>query len=318
MSTEPYRIDVHQHVLPPEYVSALARLGITGGGGRPFPAWDVKSTLELMDRHGIVTAITSLSEPGVYFSDRAFARDLARRCNEYAARLVQEYPARFGAFAVLPLPDIDAALRELEYALDTLKLDGVILLSSIEGTYPGDPAFDELFAELNRRRAVVFLHPTVPAINAGLKLNLPPFLFEFALDTTRAAANLLFSGTLARCPAIRFILAHAGGIVPYLAYRIPLYQETLPGALQGVMNYLQQFYYDTALSATPRVLRALQELVDASHILFGSDYPFAPETVTAFSVQGIQNYDGFDEQARRAVERENALALFPRFNALKE
>src|SRR5713101_4306555 len=157
MSTEPYRIDVHQHVLPPEYVSALARLGITGGGGRPFPTWDVKSTLELMDRHGIVTAITSLSEPGVYFGDRAFARDLARRCNEYAARLVQEYP------------------------LDTLKLDGVILLSSIEGTYPGDPAFDELFAELNRRRAVVFLHPTVPAINAGLKLILPPFLFEFAL-----------------------------------------------------------------------------------------------------------------------------------------
>ncbi len=117
MSTEPYRIDVHQHVLPPEYVSALARLGITGGGGRPFPTWDVKSTLELMDRHGIVTAITSLSEPGVYFGDRAFARDLARRCNEYAARLVQEYPVRFGAFAVLPLPDIDAALRELEYAV---------------------------------------------------------------------------------------------------------------------------------------------------------------------------------------------------------
>src|SRR5260370_10191626 len=156
-----------------------------------------------MDRHGIVTSITSVSEPGVYFGDRAFARDLARRCNEYAARLVQEYPVRFGAFAVLPLPDIDAALRELEYALDTLKLDGVILLSSIEGTYPGDPAFDELFAELNRRRAVVFLHPTVPPINARLNLNLPPFLFHFPLTSTPAAANLLFSGTLERCPAIR-------------------------------------------------------------------------------------------------------------------
>ena len=318
MTPEPYRIDVHQHILPPEYGSALADLGITAGGGRPFPAWDVKSTLELMDRHGIATAITSLSEPGVYFGDRAFARDLARRCNEYSARLVQEYPSRFGAFAVLPLPDINAALRELEYALDILKLDGVILLSSVEGIYPGDPVFDELFAELNRRRTVVFLHPTVPAINAGLKLNLPPFLFEFALDTTRAAANLVFGGTLARCPAIRFILAHAGGIIPYLAYRIPLGQATLQGALQGVMNYLKQLYYDTALSATPPILRSLQELVDVSHILFGSDYPFAPEIVTAFSVQGIQNYNGFDEQARRAIERENALALFPRFKALQE
>ncbi len=317
MAAEPYRVDVHQHILPPTYVSALADLGITTAGGRPFPAWDVESMLELMDRHGIATAITSISEPGVYFGDRAFARDLARRCNEYAARLVQEYPARFGAFAVLPLPDIDAALRELEYALDILKLDGVVLLSSVEGTYPGDATFDELFAELNRRGTVVFLHPTVPAINAALKLNLPPFLFEFALDTTRAAANLAFSGTLERYPGIRFILAHAGGFVPYLAYRIPLGQVALPGALQGVINGLKQLYYDTALSATPRVLRSLQELVDASHILFGSDYPFAPEIVTAFSVQAIQNYDGFDEQARRAVERENALALFPRFSALK-
>src|SRR5215470_5742827 len=175
MTAEPYRVDVHQHILPPAYISALADLGITTAGGRPFPAWDVESTLELMDRHGIATAITSISEPGVYFGDRAFTRDLAHRCNVYAARLVQEYPSRLGAFAVLPLPDIDAALRELEHALDILTLDGVVLLSSVEGTYPGDPAFDELFAELNRRGTAVFLHPTVPAINAGLKLNLPPF-----------------------------------------------------------------------------------------------------------------------------------------------
>jgi predicted TIM-barrel fold metal-dependent hydrolase len=313
MSEEPYRIDVHQHILPPEYVSALASLGITTSGGRPLPAWDVQTTLALMDRYAIATAITSMSEPGIYFGDQVFARDLARRCNEFSAQLMHAYPQRFGAFAILPLPDVDAALRELEFALDTLQLDGVVLLSSVDGRYPGDPMFDELFAELNRRKAVVFLHPTVPAINSELKLDLPPFLVEFAFDTTRAVTNLVYSGTLERCPDIRFILAHAGGTVPYLAYRISMGQIMLTGAPQGVMTYLKQFYYDTALSANPYALRSLQELVDASHILFGSDYPFAPEAVTGFTVHGIQNYNGFDEQARKAIARESTLALFPRF-----
>lgn len=314
MTGKPYRIDVHQHILPPGYVSALASLGITTSGGRPIPEWDIQSTLEVMDRYAIATAITSVAEPGIYFGDRIFARDLARRCNEFSAQLIHDYPQRFGAFAILPLPDVDAALRELEYALDTLKLDGIVLLSSVEGRYPGDPVFDELFTELNRRKAVVFLHPTVPAINASLRLDLPPFLVEFVFDTTRAVTNLVYSGTLERYPDIRFILAHAGGTVPYLAYRISMGQIMLPGAPQGVMTYLKQFYYDTALSANPYALRSLHELVNASHILFGSDYPFAPEILTGFTAQGIQNYDGFNEQARKAIERESALSLFPRFN----
>jgi predicted TIM-barrel fold metal-dependent hydrolase len=313
MTEKPYRIDVHQHILPSDYVSALARLGITSSGGRPVPEWDIQTTLALMDRHAIATAITSISEPGIYFGDVMFTWDLARRCNEFSAQLIHEYPQRFGAFAILPLPDVDAALRELEFALDTLKLDGAVLLSSIDGRYPGDTMFDELFTELNRRKAIVFLHPTVPAINSKLKLDLPPFLIEFVFDTTRAVTNLIYSGTLERCPDIRFIVAHAGGTVPYLAYRISMGQIMLPGAPQGVMTYLKQFYYDTALSANPYALCSLQELVDASHILFGSDYPFAPEVVTGFSVQGIQNYKGFDEQARKAIERESALSLFPRF-----
>ncbi len=304
---------MHHHILPPDYLAALANAGITSSGGRPIPEWDIQNTLALMDRHAIATAITSISEPGIYFGDVTFARDIARRCNEFSTQLIHEYPQRFGAFAILPLPDIDAALHELEYALDTLKLDGVVLLSSVDGRYPGDPLFDELFAELNRRKAVVFLHPTVPAINSELKLNLPPFLIEFVFDTTRAVTNLIYSGTVERCPDIRFIVAHAGGTVPYLAYRISLGQIMLPGVPQGVMTYLKQFYYDTALSAKPNALRSLQELVDASHILFGSDYPFAPEVATFFAVQGIQNFDGFDEQARKEIERESALALFPRF-----
>ncbi|HYX50726.1 MAG TPA: amidohydrolase family protein [Ktedonobacteraceae bacterium] len=313
MGTEAYRIDVHHHILPPDYLSALASVGITSSGGRPIPEWDLQSTLTLMDRHAIAAAITSISEPGVYFGDEAFARDLARRCNEFSAQLIQEYPQRFGAFAILPLPDIDAALRELEYALDTLKLDGVVLLSSVDGKYPGDPLFEDLFAELNHRKAVVFLHPTVPIINGELKLDLPPFLIEFVFDTTRAVTNLVYSGTLERCPDIRFIVAHAGGTVPYLAYRISMGQIMLPGAPQGTLSYLKQLYYDTALSVNPNALCSLQELVDASHILFGSDYPFAPEVTLFLAIQGMQNFDGFDEQARKAIERESALALFPRF-----
>ncbi len=266
-----------------------------------------------MDRHAIETAITSISEPGIYFGNGIFRRDLARRCNEFSAQLIREYPQRFGALAILPLPDIDAALRELEYALDTLKLDGVVLLSSVDGRYPGDLLFDELFTELNRRKAVVFLHPAVPIINNELKLDLPPFLIEFVFDTTRAVTSLVYSGTLERCPDIRFIVAHAGGTVPYLAYRISMGQIMLPGAPQGTLTYLKQLYYDTALSVNPNALRSLQELVDASHILFGSDYPFAPEVTLFLAVQGMQNFDAFDEQARKAIERESALALFPRF-----
>ena len=313
MSTEPFRIDVHHHILPPDYISALAHAGITSSGGRPIPEWDLQSTLALMDRHAIATAITSISEPGIFFGDEAFARDLARRCNEFSAQLIQEYPQRFGAFAILPLPDIDASLRELEYALDTLKLDGVVLLSSVDGRYPGNPLFDELFTELNKRKAVIFLHPTVPAINRELKLDLPPFLIEFVFDTTRAVTNLLYSGTLERCPDIRFIVAHAGGTVPFLAYRISMGQIMLSGVPQGALTYLKQLHYDTALSANPNALGSLQALVDTSHIHFGSDYPFAPELALFLAIQDIQNFNGFDEQARKAIERESALALFPRF-----
>ena len=306
------RIDVHQHILPPFYLSALAEHGINMGRELPFLEWDVQSALELMDRHDIATAIVSISEPGIGFGDRYFTRDLARRCNEYAADLIREHLARFGALAILPLPDVGFALRELEYALDTLRLDGVILFSNCDGRYPGDALFDELLTELNRRKAVVFIHPTIPAINRHLQLDLPPFLVEFVFDTTRAVVNLLYSGTLDRCPDIRFILAHAGGTVPYLTQRIAMGQVMLPGAPQGTITYLKQLYYDIALSASPYVLRSLQELVDASRILFGSDYPFAPEILTDLVIRGIQRHEGFDEAARNLIERENALALFPR------
>src|SRR5262249_31748742 len=178
--TAPFRIDVHHHILPADYVSALARLGITGGGGIPFPNWSVDAALALMDRHGIQAAVTSISSPGVHFGDAAAARDLARRCNEISARLTSEHPTRFGGVARLPLPDVGAALRELEHALDTLHLDGVVLLASQhDGRVLGDPAFDELFAELDRRQVVVFVHPTIPKTSETIPIDVPGFAAEF-------------------------------------------------------------------------------------------------------------------------------------------
>lgn len=313
MTPESRRIDIHHHIVPHEYVKALATRGIEESGGMPFPQWEANVSLEFMERQGIEKAFTSISCPGVYFGDIAFACDLAHHCNEISAQLVKDHPQRFGAFAVLPLPDVDAALLELEYSLDVLKLDGVTLLASIGDQYLGDPAFDALFDELNQRKTIVFVHPAVPPGSNVPKLYLPPSIVEFTFDTTRAITNLLYSGTLERCPDIRFIFPHAGGTVPYLAWRISL-GEWLPGMLEkvpkGVITYLKHLYYDTALSTTSYTLRSFQELVDPSYILYGSDFPFLPEPVIAANIIDFENYNGFTEQDRRAIVRENALVLF--------
>ena len=187
--------------------------------------------------------------------------------------------------------------------------------TNVGGYYLGAPEFDELFYELNRRKQVVFIHPIDPPGECLPDLKLPTSLIEFVFDTTRAIANLIYSGTLESCPDIQFIVAHAGGTVPYLAWRISLLQykagmkKKVP---QGPINYLKRLYYDTALSASPYALRSLQELVDPSHILFGSDYPFAPEPLTSISIKGLKNYEDFDEQALKAIDHGNALKLFPR------
>ena len=314
MSPEPFRIDVHHHIMSPQYMAMLEAAGGKEVGDRLMSDWDPSGVLEWMDGNGIATVIASLPAP-VYVDGRHYYPDVARSCNEHYARIIGEHPRRFGGFAMLPLPDVDAALAELEYSLDTLGLDGVVLASSVAGVYLGDPEQNELFDELERRKAVVFIHPYVPP-GADVPLPyLPDFLMEFVLETTRTVASLLFTGTLERCPNIRFILSHAGGTVPYLVWRFALGQF-LPGLSekvpQGVEAYLRRIYYDTALSASPHALRSLQECADLSHILFGADYPPAPEAVTAASIQGLEEYNGFDDAERQAVYRDNALALFPR------
>jgi predicted TIM-barrel fold metal-dependent hydrolase len=275
-----------------------------------------------MDDNSIQAAVTSISAPGVHFEDTAFARDLVPCCNEVAARLAGDHPKRFGAFATLPLPDVKGALLELEYALDILQLDGVVLLASqSDGRYLGDPNFDDLVAELDRRAAVVFVHPTIPKSVEAVPIDVPAFASEFPFDTSCPILNLIWSGTVERLPNVRGIFSYAGATAPFLAWRwslLNLHPTMLEPAAVGVMHYLGQLLYDTALSANPHALRSLLELVGPSQVVFWSDYPFAPAPLHGASVRSPASFDGFDAPKRRAIERDNALVLLPGLRAQLE
>ena len=341
----PKRIDVHHHILTPEYVEELAKVGVVEAGGVPLvqlERWKPEDSLAVMDRYGIETALLSVSSPGLCFGHAAKVRDMARSLNEFAAGCARRWPGRFGFFAVLPLPDVKAALSEIGYALDTLGAVGVGLLSNHEGMYLGDPRLEEVFAELDRRAAVAFVHPTVftgseipSAHNAGSPVpTIQSSVLEFVFDTTRAVANLISSGTLKRYPNVRIILSHAGGAVPLFADRlidrseiVALVQEAQAGraappspetlermmraATDDTFELLRDLYYDTALSANPTVLGALQRLVPASHVLLGTDYPFAQEIGVRYSLDGLGAYEGFGEEERAMIYFGTALALFP-------
>jgi predicted TIM-barrel fold metal-dependent hydrolase len=313
----PGRIDVHAHYVPAEYRTRLLAAGVERPDGMPgLPAWDVPTALEVMDRLGVATAMLSVSSPGVYFGDADAARDLARLVNEEAARAVRDHPGRFGGFASLPLPDLDAALVELDHALGTLGLDGVVLMTNYGGVYLGDPSFAPLFDELDRRGAVVFLHPTSPVCAESIALGYPRPFIEFPFDTTRAVMNLIVSNTLERCPNLRLIVPHAGGTLPFLAARITGASRRLPGAdgrdQGGAEVYLRRLYYDLAGSTTPYSLASLLQLVDASRILYGSDWPWTPERGVRDLAEAFERNHllGADDRAR--IGHGNALQLFPR------
>lgn len=311
------RFDAHQHIITQPYLAALRRAGITGTSGLKFPEWSAELALGVMDRHEIQTAMTSISSPGVYFGDEKQAAALAREVNDGFAELIAHHPTRFGALGHLPLPDVDAALKELDYLANDLKLDGVILLSSIGGRHLGDAAFDPVFAELNRLSMVVFIHPTLHSSATKVKLDLPEFMLEFPFDTTRAVANLVYSGTLERYPDIRFILAHAGGTVPFLEWRMSIAAEVDPRLEDRLpypaTHYLQRLYYDTAMSPSPAAMAAVNALVEPSHILFGSDWPMVAEEVAGKTVDELEGLAMFDAQTKADIVCHNARALFPRF-----
>ncbi len=287
-------VDLHHHVLPPDYVRRLGdRLGFQGLRGTT-PDWSPEISLAAMERNGIAKAVTSVSAPGFWFGDPGETKELTRACNEYAAALVRAHPGRFGFFAALPLPDVDASLAEIAHACDVLAADGIALMSNYGGRYPGDAAFSPVLDALNRRGAAVFIHPTGAGYGRYMEA-IPPPTLEFPFDTTRAVTSLLYGGVLARCPDVRFVLPHAGGTVPFLAHRIarltinPAFAATVPQG--GVIEALRRLYYDTALSANELAFAPLLKLADPARIVFGSDYPHAGEPTLRDTVEGLRRLD---------------------------
>jgi predicted TIM-barrel fold metal-dependent hydrolase len=314
------RIDTHHHYIPPAYLKWLSDLGIKSGG-IDWPDWSEDRALKVMDKLNIETAILSLSSPGVFLKDIKIAKTKAREVNEFGADLVRGKPDRFGVFATLPLPDVDSSLEEISYAVDTLHADGIVLLANYQGTYLGDKSFEPVMAEINRRNIPVFLHPNnIPGPEIA---GIPAFAADFLLDTVRAVENLVLSGTMQKYKNLKIILAHAGGFVPYAAYRLilPILQhasivekfEIEPQkAVNEVLSVFKGFYYDIALSASPTVFPSLLSLVGPDHITYGSDWPFSPEVACEFFSKQFEHYN-FDTPAREAIEWKTAKSLFKRF-----
>lgn len=315
------RIDVHHHIVPPDYAALLRDKGIQPGG-IPLPDWGVRSASRLLRRNGIASSILSVSTPGVWFGDVPEARHWARRVNEYAAGVVADDPRSWGFFATLTLPDVDGAIAEATHALDVLGADGVVLLANNAGLYLGDPEFGQLLAFLHERKAVVFVHPgELPAEPVP---GIPTFTADFLLDTTRAVTSLILSGAMERYDGIRWILAHAGGFVPYISHRIlltTLREEpkwklaTLAlnrrKAVEERMQVFRRFWFDIALSSTPAVFPSLLAVADPSRILYGSDFPFAPAAAVKYMRAEYEDID-LDPTLRAGIDRRNAEALFPR------
>ncbi|HEX4430861.1 MAG TPA: amidohydrolase family protein [Frankiaceae bacterium] len=314
-----FTIDVHHHILP-DFFWAATNEGDHPVGGIAPPPWSKGAALSFLDHAGIDVALTSVSTPGVHTGDSASARALARRCNEFSAELIRDHPDRYGGFACLPLPDVDHAIEELDYALDVLRLDGVVLFSNALGVYLGDSRLKPLFAELQRRKAVVFVHPNASPDPSAHALGLPDSLIDFTADTTRAIAHLHYSNTFARTPDVKYIVSHAGGTVPYLAGRIAIVDEM--NVIAGVedrgtaADAFRRLYWDTALSWTDPVLAMLRSVVGIDHILFGTDYPYLRRDLAVASRGHIAETTELTEDEKTAVLGGTALTLIPRLASL--
>ncbi|OBF81267.1 amidohydrolase [Mycobacterium sp. 852002-51163_SCH5372311] len=307
------RIDTHHHMIPPDYRKALQKAGIDESGGRAVPDWTPEASLQTMAELDVGAAILSVSTPGTAFlPNPADAAALARDLNDYSADLVAAQPDRFGFFATVPMPGSGHSVAEIGRALDELKADGVVLLANNAGVYLGQDGQDPLFEVLNDRRAVVFIHPaelpgpTVPGV--------APFAADFLLDTTRAAYLLVRNGIRRRYPDIKFILSHAGGFVPYASHRMALAITADTGRSPAdSLDDFSSFYFDTALSSSAAALPTLLAFAKPGHITFGSDWPFAPVAAGKLFAAGLETYPGIDAGTRSAIDRTNALWLFPRF-----
>jgi 6-methylsalicylate decarboxylase len=310
------RIDVHHHIVPAAYVEWLKASGIPDAGGRAFPEWSVESTLRLMDEQSIATAIVSAATPGVHLDPTKLvdgaARANARELNEVGARMAHDHPDRFGFFATLPLPDVDGALAEVAYAFDTLGASGVVLLANTHGRYLGAPEDEPLMAELARRNAVVFVHPA--ALPGPAVAGVPSFAADFLLDTTRAAYRLVQSGVVRRHPSLAIILSHAGGFVPYASHRLAIAMTVeTRRPFDELLEDFRSFYFDTALSSTAATLPSLLAFAKPGHVLYGSDWPYAPPPAIGYFTRRLDDFAALDADGHAAIDRRSAEALFPRF-----
>ncbi len=308
---KPFRIDVHHHLCSPGFI---AEIKSRKTGQIPLENWTPEKSLDDMDKGGVATSILSISEPSVHFGDDAAARALARETNEYGAKLIAAHPGRFGMYATVPLPDVDGSLREIEYALDTLKLDGICMMTDYQGKFLGDPAFAPVMAELNRRKAIVYTHPFRNACCRNLVPDVFEPLIELGTDTTRTIASLLFSGTAAKFPDIKFIFSHAGGTAPFLMQRFTYYfalrKDLQPRLPEGPAYYMQRFYYDTANASTIWPLASLTKMVQPTQIVFGTDFPFLTAKNTAADLRQTGLFTAGDLSA---IERGNAARLMPKY-----
>lgn len=323
------RIDVHCHHIPDFYRKSLAEYGIITAGGIPLPAWSPGMAVNFMDNYGIAAQVVSISEPGVTYLPTADKRRvMAREINDWTRETLvattdPQLARRFGGFAVLPLGDPDDpvdianACAEAQRAINSLDLDGIGMFSHYKGVYLGDPRLEPLMATLNSLGAFAFVHPVTPA--AAPDLGLPTFLYEFPFDTTRAAVNMSYHAVFTRYPHIRWLLAHAGGTLPFLAYRTSLLQ-LIPAVAQNLslreldeQNFdYARLFYDTALSPAPSAMQSVREVADTSHIMFATDWPFSGPVFVTPGDPAPQLKESFDTTERSQVLRGNALAQLPR------
>ncbi len=312
MNNLPYKkIDVHAHYFPPAYNAMLDRRGLKFlDGGFPRPDWNEELQLASMERLGVTFSCLSVSSPHLHMGDAAEAVETARACNEYGAALQKKYPDSFGAFGALPLPELAASVEEVIYCRDTLKLSGFCLPTNANGLYLGDPALDQVMAELNKGGCIVSLHPTEPsAVPAHVNEGLPFPLMEFFFDTTRTVMNLVLNRVPQKFPNIRFIIPHAGAYLPVLCDRVaPMSGLLLPDGTPNIVDTLAGFYYDLGGVSMPKQLGNLRQLVPDTHLLYGSDTPFTPLPLCEKLAQDMDAALSADLQ--QLVYEENPSSIF--------
>jgi predicted TIM-barrel fold metal-dependent hydrolase len=309
-TTKPYRIDIHHHLSPPTYIAAS---NANNFGDILMKNWTPEKTLADMDAAGVAVAMLSVTTPALNFTSGEAARKLARECNDYAAKLIADHPGRFGNFATVPLTDVDGSLQEIAYALDTLKADGIGLLTSYGDKWLGDPLFLPVMEELNRRKALVNTHPTTANCCVNLVRTQQPQMIEWGTDTTRTIADIIFTGNAQKFRDIRWIFSHAGGTMPFLIERfvrnpllVPSAKPTVP---DGTLAELRRFHYDTAQTSNKGSMSALAAIIPVSQIVFGTDFPYR---TGIDHVRGLRESGVFTDAQLMEIERGNALRLLPR------